>query len=489
MTVVALLASACGGNGEATLTRSNVTVPQAPADAPNVVVIMTDDQTIESMRVMTRTNALLGAEGVTFPNHVVSFPMCCPSRATYLTGQYAFNHGVLDNIAPNGGYYEMDNRNTLPVWLQRAGYATSFVGHYLYRYGTRDPIEVPPGWDRWFSTIDPSTFHFFDYDVNDNGEIVEFGREEEDYQTDVMADRAVEEIKDLAAEDQPFFLNFWTLAPHVAEPEHQSTVGPDLQTVPAPRHLGVFEEEWWTTDEAPAFDEEDVSDKPAFVQGRDRMLPVTQISAQAHYQRALESLLSVDEAVERIVGALDEAEVLDETVIVFTSDNGFLQGEHRIRDIKTVPYEEAIRVPLIIRGAGFPAGATVPHLTANVDLAPTILDLAGVTGSLEPDGESLVALAGDPDATPDDRVIYLQNGPIREGAAIPHFEGVRVPGYSYVEYGPGARELYDLAADPWQLDNLAGEPGNVDVQRRLADLLESLRGCRGDVCREARFSP
>ena len=482
---LALVVAACGSD-EPTQ-RALTTVPQADADAPNVVVIVTDDQTLESMRVMTRTNELLADEGTTFSNFFTPFPLCCPSRTSYLTGQYAFNHGVTDNIGEHGGYYALDNRNTLPVWLQRAGYATSFVGHYLYRYGIEDPTEIPPGWDRWFTTIDPSTFHYYDYDVNDNGEVVHFGSDAEDYQTDVMADRTVDEIHRLAEGDRPFFLNLWTLAPHVAEPEH-SPLGADLEAVPAPRHLHQFDEQWWTTDEAPSFDEADVSDKPGFIQGRSRMLPATQIVAQAHYQRALESLLAVDEAVARVVEALDETGELDDTVIMFWSDNGFLQGEHRIRDAKVLPYEESIHVPLIIRGPGFPVGATAPQLTANIDLAPTILELAGVTGSLEQDGASLLPLVQDADPAPDDRALYLQDGPADHGAAIPHYDGVRVPGYTYVEYEPGARELYDLTADPWQLDNLAGDPAYARIEGRLADLLQQLRGCQGEACREPRFT-
>lgn len=480
-----LVVMGCGSDAE--VDRSLSTVPQASADAPNVVVIVTDDQTVESMRVMTRTNELLAAQGTSFSSFFTPFPLCCPSRASYLTGQYAFNHGVTDNVGDDGGFYALDNRNTLPVWLQRAGYATSLVGHYLYQYGTRNPTEVPPGWDRWFATIDPTTFRYFDYDVNDNGEVVHFGSDAADYQTDVMADRTVAEVHRLAEGDRPFFLNLWTLAPHVAKPEH-SPLAPDLEAVPAPRHLHQFDEQWWTADEAPSFDEEDVSDKPGFIQGRSRMFPATQIVAQAHYQRALESLLAVDEAVERVVQALEETGELDNTVIMFWSDNGFLQGEHRVRDAKVLPYEESIRVPLVIRGPGFPSGAVAPQIAANIDLAPTILELAGVTGSLEGDGQSLLSMVGDADPPRDDRVLYLQNGPAERAGAIPHYDGVRVPGYTYVEYEPGARELYDLAADPWQLDNVAGDPAYADLERQLVELLEQLRGCQGDACREPRFT-
>lgn len=487
LVLLALAAVACGG-GDQRAARSTETVPQAAADAPNVVVILTDDQTLESMRVMTRTNALLGDEGTTFSNFVTSFPLCCPSRATFLTGQYAFNHGVIDNIGERGGYYALDNINTLAVWLQRAGYSTSMVGHYLYTYGARSPTEIPPGWDDWFVTIHPSTFKYFNYNVNDNGEVVHYGNRPQDYQTDVQADRAVSEIERLAARDRPFFLNLWTLAPHVEKPEVAPNTIAEVTSVPAPRHDHTLTAEPWGPDQTPSYDEEDVSDKPLFVAGRDQMFVTTRISVQNHYQRALESLLAVDEAVDRMVTALEDAGELDNTVIVFWSDNGLLQGEHRIRDTKTVPYEEGIHVPLIIRGPGFAAGATAPQLTANIDLAPTILDVAGVDGSLEMDGESLLPPAGDPDPPPDDRVIYIQNGP-QQNAAIPHFDGVRVPGYTYVEYLTGFVELYDLAADPYQLSNLAGEPSYAELEDRLAGILRQVRDCHGDSCRELRFTP
>ncbi len=237
------------------------------------------------------------------------------------------------------------------------------------------------------------------------------------------------------------------------------------------------------------FNEEDVTDKPRHVQSNERFLPVTEVATQVHHQRALESSPAVDEAIERLVDALERTGELHNTVIVFTSDNGYLQGEHRFRDAKSLPYEESIRVPLLVRGPGFPAGATAPQRVANIDLAPTILDLAGVSGSLVMDGESLLAVASDPTPPAADRVIYLQNGPeAGPESTIPSWEGVRVPGYTYVEYERGGRELYDLAADPAQLDNLAGDSAYDELERELAALLEQLRGCEGDACREPRFS-
>ena len=484
LVVLALLAASCGSGDGDEATISTEQVAQAPADAPNLVVIMTDDQTLESMRVMTRTNELLAAQGTTFEQAIASFPLCCPSRATFLTGQYAHNHGVVGNLPPLGGYSELDNLNTLPVWLQRAGYATSHVGHYLYGYGGGDSRDVPAGWDDWFATVDPSTFRYFDYTVNDNGEIVGFDDREEHYQSDVFADRAVEEVDRLADGDKPFFLDLWFLAPHVERPEHNAGAFTQVAARPAPRHEGQMAGETWPR--TPSFNEEDVSDKPGYISARGPLNPITQIEILNHYQAALESLLAVDEAVDRLVSALEDAGVLDDTVIAFTSDNGLLQGEHRIRDAKILPYEEAIQVPLVIRGPGFPAGEVVPGPVANVDLPATLLDAAGVEPGLDQDGISLLPVAADP-AIADERVVFIENGP-QEGSTFRHFEGVRVDGFTYVEYETGVVELYDLTADPYELENVAGDPAYADREAQLAELLEAMRDCAAQECRDPTFA-
>src|SRR5687768_6074298 len=162
----------------------------APATAtPNVVIVQTDDQTLESMRVMDRTRALIGDQGTTFDNAFVSLSLCCPSRASLLTGRYAHNHGVLDIHPPWGGFERLDGRETLAVWLQRAGYATVLLGKYLNRYGRRDPAEVPPGWTEWHGLVDPSTNSYYRYVFNDDGVLRRYGSSAADYQTDVITDR------------------------------------------------------------------------------------------------------------------------------------------------------------------------------------------------------------------------------------------------------------------------------------------------------------
>jgi N-acetylglucosamine-6-sulfatase len=189
---------------------------QAQQDRPNVVVIMTDDQTAESMRVMPRTRELIGDRGVEFTNSFVSYPLCCPSRATFLTGQYAHNHGVLHNAGPSGGYSRLNRWNWLPGWLQRAGYYTVHVGKFMNGYGRRRPDHVPRGWNEWYTTVDPTTYRFWDYTVNENGALVTYGADGDPsfYSTDFFSRRAAELVTRLVPSDRPFFLSAHTAAGH-----------------------------------------------------------------------------------------------------------------------------------------------------------------------------------------------------------------------------------------------------------------------------------
>lgn len=228
----------------------------AAAPKPNIVVIMTDDQTSESLRVMSKTRKLLGDAGTTFSNYFVTVPLCCPSRATFLTGQYAHNHGVLDNFLPNGGYTRLNHNNTLPLWLQEAGYYTVHIGRYLNRYGFDVPPEtIPPGWTDWQGVIERE--RMYNYTLNDNGTLVVHGEAPEDYSTDVLADRAAASLTE-AATRQPFFVHIAPTAPH-QDPAVQGFPNPK----PAPRHINAFATE--PLPRPPSFNEANVSDKPAFI--------------------------------------------------------------------------------------------------------------------------------------------------------------------------------------------------------------------------------
>jgi N-acetylglucosamine-6-sulfatase len=464
---------------------AGVAAPAAPAQArPNVVVLMTDDQTVESLRVMPRVRDLLARRGTTFRQSVVSFPMCCPSRATFLTGQYAHNHGVLGNAPPEGGYGRLDHTNTLPVWLERSGYHTAHVGKYLHGYGTTNPREIPPGWSDWYGSLDPSTYNYYGFTLNENGSLRTYGRGRRNYQTDVYARKAVGIIRRRAVSAQPFFLSVAFLAPHAGRPYERDDptrlpVGGLVTAVPAARHRDRFAAE--PLPRPPSFDERDVSDKPRFI--RNRRMDAGEVAAVAEmYRQRLESLLAVDEAVAAIVGALRRAGELEETLIVLTSDNGFFHGEHRFRMGKERVYEPSIRVPLILRGPGIPRGLRLDTLVANVDLAPTIVDATGALPGRVLDGRSLLPLVQRLSSWPP-RDILIERGP-----GADDFDAIRTQTHLYAEYATGERELYDLVRDPHELRSLHDDPRQRARVEDLARRLAFLRTCRGLVCHGADWS-
>ncbi|HVM39930.1 MAG TPA: sulfatase [Acidimicrobiia bacterium] len=460
---------ACGDDDGTAAGRPSTT---APADQPNVVVVMTDDQTVESVRVMEAVRERIGEAGTTFTRAYASYPLCCPSRASFLTGQYAHNHGVRDNVPPVGGFSRLEGDETIAVWLQRAGYRTVHVGKYLNQYGKDNPPVAPPGWEEWFGLVDPSTYQYFNYWMSTRLGPRQYGEEEGDYQTDVLADIAVERIERFAEDDRPFFLSVAPLAPHSTGRIDADEGLTNMPPVPAPRHAGRFDGE--PLPASPAFDEEDVGDKPRFVQDLPRIDDAERARLTEWYQAELESLLAVDEAVGRILDALEELEILDETIVVFTSDNGFLHGEHRLVEDKRFLYEPAAGVPLLVRGPGFEAATTVDTPVANIDLAPTFLAAAGARAGIPVDGVSLV----DADAQAD-RAVFLDN---RNDGPRVQTTGIVTTRYTYFEHSTGERELYDLGTDPHQLENLAGSDAVADVEADLAERLERLRRCAGRIC-------
>ncbi len=441
---------------------------------PNVVVLMTDDQTLESMRVMPGVRRALAAQGTTFTRSFTSFAVCCPSRATFLTGQYAHNHGVLSNRPPDGGYGRLDRDETLPVWLQRAGYRTMHVGKFLNRYGQHlGPHHVPPGWDEWHASIDPSTYRYYGYTLNENGELVTYPRA---YSTDLYGERAIELIED-AAGDEPFFLNVGFLAPHAGAPRDADDLRGLATPSPAARHRDRFAGEPLPRAVRAAFDEADVSDKPAYLRARPRIGALRAVIGE-NYRQRLESLLAVDEAVVAIVDALREEGELDETLVVFTSDNGFFHGEHRMPSEKMLVYEPAVRVPLIMRGPGVPAGERRGQLVTNADLSPTILEVAGASPAKPQDGRSLLPLLADR-GLEWGRDLLIEG---MDGYSVVGYEALRTYRYLYARYSTGERELYDLERDPHQLTSVHTDPAYASVRAQLARRLASLETCAGRTC-------
>ncbi len=308
-------------------------------DRPNVIVIVTDDQSADTIPRLPAVMPFLQSRALDPQDHWVVFerafvntPICCPSRATMLTGLYAHHTGVLDN--DDGDVF--DETSTLATWMRDAGYHTGLVGKYLNRYPFgRDPF-VPQGWDRWWGKIHgPPTSLYYGYTLFEQDHTVDYGSAPADYSTDVLASKAVEFIRESPL-DRPFFLWLAPTAPHPP-------------ATPAERHAGTFDDLVVPT--APSVGEPDVSDKPAWVRALPRLDAQDIEALRRARRRASETLRAVDDAVRLIVAELRSRGELDETVIAITSDNGLAFGEHRWTR-KSCPYEACLRVPFLVRAAG-----------------------------------------------------------------------------------------------------------------------------------------
>ena len=466
------------GYGTPPATLSQAAAAQA---RPNILVIETDDQTVESMRVMGNVNSLIGNQGATFENSFVNFSQCCPSRATFLTGQYAHNHGVLGNKPPNGGFgrfQALHGNNHLAVWLRSAGYYTAMIGRYLNGYENQP--RVPPGWSEWRAASSQAVYN---YTLNENGTLVKYGPASAAFKQDVLTNKAVELVNRRTPFAQPFFLWLTYTAPHAGGPEPNPNPPGNCQqsAKPAPRHANAFDSE--PLPRPPNFNEADVSDKPAVIQDRP-LLNSSQISdIERKYRCRLESLLSVDEGVKKIIDRLRVKGELADTLLVFTSDNGYFHGEHRFPTDKGRIYEESIRVPLLMRGPGIPQGVDVDDLVINADLAPTIVDLANANPGLVMDGRSLIPMAQQPGIEQGRELLIEQPSGSELSSRWPPFKAIRTERYMYAEHNTGENELYDLDRDPFELDSRHAHPGHASVRAQLAARLQQLQNCAGSSCR------
>ena len=450
---------------------------QAVPTRPNFVFILTDDMDAASLQHMPRTRALIGSCGATFNNMFVVNPICTPSNVSILTGQYSHNHQILHNPPPLGGFQKFvdtgGEASNLATWLHDDGYLTGRVGKYLIGYAVGN-THVPPGWDDWHCFYEGFT-PYFNYFLNENGVVVPYGVAEEDYITDVLARRAEEFVAGAEAiDDVPFFLVFAPSAPHAGE-------GRNGPPTPAPRHLGSFAGA--TAPRTPSFNEADVSDKPLAIRNLPLLNAVRVAAIDQEYRARLESLQAVDEAVEGIIDTLDALGELEDTYIIFTSDNGYHLGQHRLFGGKGEAYEEDIRVPLLVRGPGIPEGVTLDHFALNIDFAPTITDLAGVVPGRLMDGRSLAPLLVRDTPPPQnwrkDFLVEIYRAPGQPGEPV---RALRTRHELFAVHASGFHELYDIREDPFQLQNLAGaaDPGYLKkLSRRLAELV----GCAGEGCR------
>lgn len=449
---------------------------------PNIVLILSDDQrwdTVDATHespgrpgpAMPIVTSELVNSGVTFTNGHVTTALCCPSRTSILSGQYSHRTGVHDNNPPDGGAEVFDDSSTVATWLQAAGYRTGFVGKYLNGYASLSPC-VPPGWDEWHVQVQVK---FYEYDLNDNGVLTHFGSTPADYSGDVMTQRAVDFIHSSTG---PFFLHVSQKAPH----------GP---ATPAPRHVGLFA---GLAPFRPANYAVAPVNGPAWVVA-ETWTANEQTNTDQFRIDQLESLQAVDEGVGAIMQALRDIGEDDNTLVIYTADNGFSWGSHKWRP-KTCPYEECIRVPMIMR---YPPLGTTPRIddrfVLNVDFAPTLVELAEAT--VPPthvvNGVSVVPLlAGGAVTWRDDMLnehwngVIPTNGLVKQGrcsatqttvceTAADCPGGESCVSWKYVAYVTGETELYNLTADPFELTNVTGDAGNAVVKAALAARLAVLQ--------------
>jgi arylsulfatase A-like enzyme len=526
---------------------SGTEVARSADERPSFVVIQTDDETLDQLyaslnvggievEAMPYTQALIAGRGVTFNRYYVPYPLCCPSRVSLLTGRYSHNNNVKGNVPPNGGFTGFKARqaysHNLATWLQGAGYRTIHIGKFLNGYGDEpfdEGKDVPPGWNAWHSVLRADTNHYFyGYTLNNNGtlegpygdpgswETREYGERDDFgcpnaplngkpcfYETDLFNTLAWQELTQTSPE-QPFYLQLDYTAPHG---DFRRPAGPE----PATRHYNTFAGAPYPHGRAEGFNEGNVNDKPRFIREAP-YLSLNEIHTyRVYYQKALESLRAVDEGVKLVIDTLGGLHRLRNTYIIFTSDNGFFYGEHRLTGGKFLAYEPATHLPLLIRGPGIKPGTSTGELAANIDIAPTVLELAGVEADKSIDGRSLVPYMRDPALRTRRPILFesfvetadveangeptAQRARVSTASAGPKasasivappkdYLGIRLGPYKYIEWPSGEKELYDITKDPYELNNLVRVTNLSPIRAFLHAQLIRLEGCVGRTCQE-----
>lgn len=490
----------------------------ATTPRPNIVFILADDLDLKLGSVSpTYTPNLFNLivnQGATFSNFVVNFSECCPSRSTILRGQYDQNTKIWGNSPPNGGfetfYAKGEESSTIATWLHNSGYKTVLFGKYLNGYPNTAPSNyIPPGWDEWYGT---TTGAYFNYTMNENGVLKAYGSSDADYETDVISSKSADFVTRVAPTGQPFFMY---IAPHAVHtpanpPTRYSTL---YNKVSAPRTA--------------SFNEADVSDKPRWVQALPLLTATDEAAIDKLYKKRLRTLKALDDLVGNLVNTLQNTGQLNNTYVVFTSDNGFHMGQHRLNYGKITPFVEDNMLPLYIRGPAIPAGATITNLVSNADFAPTFAEIAGISPDTFVDGRSFAGLMStnyplptswrtglpinhgqkvqlaqniqlasytkptsiyDFEAQNPD-VMGLSSPPLLAiGSNVGSFQAVQTQQYIYVAYGTGEHEFYDLSLDPAQLVNTynSADPSTLTC---LSSMLVALMSCSGSSCRTADQMP
>jgi N-acetylglucosamine-6-sulfatase len=518
------------------------------SEPPSFVVIQTDDQTLDGLyatftafpgaavtRSMPNTLDLIAGRGTTFNRYYVPYPLCCPSRVSMLTGRYAHNTGVKGNVQPNGGYYGFSFRaaasHNLATWLQAAGYRTIHVGKFLNGYGDA-PYDagtaVPPGWDAWYSIVKADTEHlFYGYTLNINGQLTppfgdpgswetrEYGVRDDPgcpfeplnglpcYQVDDQLSNIARGEMLATSPEQPFYVQLDYAGPHG---DFRRPAGPE----PASRHYDWFKGARHPHSRSEGFDEGNVTDKPRFIRDASHLTPNEKRTYRVYYQKQLDSLRTIDDGVKLVLDTLGQMQRLRNTYVIFTSDNGFFFGEHRLLGGKFLAYEPATHMPFLIRGPGIKPGSSTGELAANIDVAPTLLELAGAAADKSLDGRSLVPFLRDPDLRSRRPILFESfvetsdveaqgaisragaNAPARQGdeatasllAPPKDYAGIRLGPYKYIAWPTGEKELYNITKDPNELNNIAKVPNFYPIRNFLHRQMKRLIDCVGRTCRE-----
>lgn len=482
-------------------------------DRPNVVVVMADDMRVDDLRFMPRLRRLVGSTGATFANSFSSYPLCCPARASFLLGTYAHNHGVYYHEAPYG-FRALDDSETVATALSRAGYQTGFVGKYLNGYGPqRSRVSgekpsvryVPPGWTDWMGAVENvfppghrlrgSTYDYLDTTINVNGVLTPHQGE---YQTGVFG-RLTRSLVRKYAGGGPFFLYLSAVAPHHGGPREpddpkdvrrrDGKVEEFRSPARPPWVRGRFDDRVRRAAGLPRGGgpaEADVSDKPRPMRVPELRRAERRALAELTRQRG-ESLFVLDREVKRLVAELRRTGEWRDTVLLFTSDNGYFLGEHRVRTGKVRPHEPSLKVPLLVTGPGVGQGRRYDPVET-VDLTATILDLAGATMRHALDGAS-VAPSFQADQGWTDPVVYegllgVWRGkePTRAFPDARTAVGIRTAQYKYVRQRSGGEQLYDLNRDPNELHSRHDDPAMTEVLQQLRKLWWQYKDCDAEAC-------
>lgn len=523
-------AAACGGSSNpparrttaspsasSTASTSPVTLP--PVARPNLLVIEADDMRTDELRWMPNVTKFLGGNGLTFENSFAPYPLCCPSRASFLTGKYAHNHHVLSHVPPFG-FHSFDDSRTLATQLQAGGYQTALVGKYLNGYGeqpthgTDKPslTYVPPGWTQWMAGSDHlwrpgekwhgreyhgGTYSYFNLTQNVNGGVKTFPGQ---YNTHVLARETRGLIRDFGKSEKPWFIWFTPIAPH-----HGSPHEPD-----DPRPTRMTNGKWieWDTPARPAwvkgmFDsrithglgtpphgsaEADISDKPRWLRDYPELTDAEKAAETNISRQRAEALFVLDKEIGHTLSVLRRTGQYDDTVLVFTSDNGYYLGEHRKRQGKIELHEPSLRVPFLISGPGIPHGRRYDPIST-VDLAPTFSSYTGIGPIPEADGINMrpVIEHGDrgwnrPIVTEGRMGDYPTHRFERGFNSQLNTRGLRLGRWKLMEYSTFEKELYDLKTDPLELQNLAADPKYAGVLAKMERLWFRYKDCAGAAC-------